>query len=224
MASERAPRLRGLYAITPEMADTDALCAKVSRSLVGGAAIVQYRAKRASTGIALEQAMRIAALCRASGALFIVNDSIDLARACGADGVHVGRDDAGVGEARRALPGAIIGASCYDDPAKAQAAARAGADYVAIGSVFASLTKPTARRAPLDRISEAARLSGLPVAAIGGIDLSNAREARDAGADMLAVISAVFDAADPEAAARAFARLYETPAPARDARTQPRAV
>jgi thiamine-phosphate pyrophosphorylase len=223
MASER-PRLRGLYAITPEMADTEALCARVSACLAGGAALVQYRAKNSARGLALEQATRIAALCRASGALFIVNDSIDLARACDADGVHVGRDDAGVAEARGALPGAIIGASCYDDPAKAEAAARAGADYVAIGSVFASPTKPAARRAPLARISEAARLSGLPVAAIGGIDLSNAREARDAGADMLAVISAVFEAVDTEAAARAFTRLYETPTPSRDARTQPRAV
>jgi thiamine-phosphate pyrophosphorylase len=224
MTSERGARLRGLYAITPEMADTGALCARVSQCLAGGAALVQYRAKSVGAALALEQARRLAALCRAAGAIFIVNDSIDLARACDADGVHVGRDDAGVAEARRELPGRIVGASCYDDPAKAAAAAHAGADYVAIGSVFASPTKPGARRAPLDRIAAAARLSGLPVAAIGGIDLSNARAAREAGADMLAVISAVFEAPDVEAAARAFTRLYENPTPVRDARTQPRAV
>jgi thiamine-phosphate pyrophosphorylase len=224
MTSERGARLRGLYAITPEMTDTGELCARVSQCLAGGAALVQYRAKNAGGPLALEQARRLAALCRAGGAIFIVNDSIDLARACDADGVHLGRDDAGVAEARRALPGRIVGASCYDDPAMAEAAARAGADYVAIGSVFASPTKPGARRAPLARIAEAARVSGLPVAAIGGIDLGNARQAREAGADMLAVISAVFDAPDVEAAARDFARLYENPTLTRDARTQPRAV
>src|SRR6185436_3112554 len=112
-----------------------------------------------------------------------------------------GRDDATVATARRSMPRGIVGASCYDDVDRAAAAARDGADYVAIGSVFASPTKPGARRAPLELIAQAARASGLPVAAIGGIDLANARQARDAGADMLAVISAVFDAPDVTAAA-----------------------
>ena len=224
MRSDVRARLRGLYAVTPQMEDTATLCARVSQCLAGGAALVQYRAKDLAGALAVEQARRLAALCRGAGALFIVNDSIEVARAAGADGVHLGREDAGVAEARRALPGAIVGASCYDDPAHAAAAARAGADYVAIGSVFASPTKPLARRAPLESIAEAARMSGLPVAAIGGIDLANARLARDAGADMLAVISAVFDAADVEAAARAFTRLYEDRSPSRDARSQPRAV
>jgi thiamine-phosphate pyrophosphorylase len=224
MKSERAARLRGLYAVTPAIADTADLCARVARCLAGGAALVQYRAKAADAILALEQARRLAALCHGAGALFIVNDSIELARASGADGVHVGRDDAPVAEARRALPGAIVGASCYDDARLAQAAANQGADYVSIGSVFASPTKPNARRAPLALLGEAARASGLPVAAIGGIDLSNARQARDAGADMLAVISAIFEAEDVEAAARALSQLYEPQARPRDARTQPRAL
>ena len=224
MGSDRAARLRGLYAITPEMKDTAALAERVSRCLAGGASLVQYRAKALDGTLALEQARRLAALCRNAGALFIVNDSIELARACGADGIHLGRDDASVIDARRALPRSIVGASCYDDPARAAAAARDGADYVGIGSVFASGTKPGARRAPLEAIGEAARLSGLPVAAIGGIDLSNARLARDAGADMLAVISALFDAPDVEAAARGFSRLYEPSTRSNDARTQPRAL
>jgi thiamine-phosphate pyrophosphorylase len=121
--------------------------------VAGGASLVQYRAKDLDRGLALEQARRIGAICRAAGALFIVNDSIDLARECGADGVHVGRDDAGVAEARHALPRAIVGASCYDNPARAEIAARQGADYVAIGSVFASRTKPGARRAPLGAVA-----------------------------------------------------------------------
>ncbi len=224
MTSSRDPRLRGLYAITPRLADTEALCAKVSRCLAGGAALIQYRAKDIDPAIALGQALRLACACREAGALFIVNDSIDLARSCSADGVHLGRDDAGVAQARRALPRAVIGASCYDDPERAREAAADGADYVAIGSVFASPTKPGARRASLAHIAEAARISGLPVAAIGGIGLDNAAQVRDAGADMLAVIAAVFDAPDIEAAARGFALLFSDPAHKADARTQPRPV
>ena len=207
MTSSRDARLRGLYAITPQLADTEALRVKVMRCLAGGAALLQYRAKDIDPAIALGQARGLAYACREAGALFIVNDSIELARSCGADGVHLGRDDSSVAQARRALPRAIIGASCYDDPARARDAAADGADYVAIGSVFASPTKPGARRASLAHIAEAARISGLPVAAIGGIGLDNAAQVRDAGADMLAVISAVFDAPDIEAAARDFALL-----------------
>ena len=127
-------------------------------------------------------------------------------------------------QARLALPRAIVGASCYDDPSLAEAAAREGADYVAIGSVFASGTKPGARRAPLEAIAKAAGASALPVAAIGDIDLHNARVARDARADMLAVISALFDAPDVRGAARAIAALYDPATRVSDARTQPRAV
>ena len=119
MTSERAVRLRGLYAITPGLSDTRLLCERVERALAGGAAIVQYRAKDFDATLAIEQARRIGAICRGAGALFLVNDSIELARVCGADGVHVGRDDAGVAQARRDLPRAIIGVSCYDDPSRA---------------------------------------------------------------------------------------------------------
>lgn len=224
MRSERAARLRGLYAVTPEMEDTKGLRERVARALAGGASIVQYRAKGAEDARAVEQAQALAALCRDAGALFIVNDSIELAQACAADGVHLGRDDAEVAYARRRLPRAIIGASCYDDSGRAAAAARDGADYVAVGSVFPSATKPGARRASLAVIGEAARASGLPVAAIGGIDLANAGRVVDAGADMLAVISALFDAPDVERAARGFSSLFSTSPSRSDARAQPRAV
>ena len=224
MASERAARLRGLYAITPELADTRLLSERVAQCLAGGAALVQYRFKHAGPQLAREQAARLAALCRACGAIFIVNDSVELARECGADGVHVGREDTAVAEARRALPNAIVGVSCYDDASRAQAAARDGADYVAVGSMFPSRTKPGARPAPLAAISRAGAASRLPVAAIGGIDLANARAVVDAGADMLAVISALFEAPDVEAAARGFANLYASPQRTPDARTQPRAL
>ena len=218
-------RWRGLYAVTPETPDTDSLLVRVRQCLEGGAAMVQYRAKSLVPGLALVQARALASLCRDHGVPFIVNDSIPLALACGADGVHVGRDDAGVREARIAMPGGIIGASCYADPDLAAAAAAHGADYVAVGCVFASSTKPAARRAPLGIIAEAARASnGLPVCAIGGITPHNAAAAVAAGADLLAVISAVFDAPDVRAAAEAIARLYATPSGGRDVRPQSRAV
>ena len=219
-------RLRGLYAVTPAIADTNLLVGRVRAAIEGGATLVQYRAKDASPGLALVQARALAALCHASGVLLIVNDSVELASAVGADGIHLGRDDAGVREARIALPRAIIGASCYADPERARAAAAAGADYVAVGSVFASTTKPGAVRAPLAVIAQARAASGgLPVAAIGGIDAGNARAAIDAGADMLAVISAIFDSPDVRAAARSVARFYDTTTPGRsDVRPQPQSL
>jgi thiamine-phosphate pyrophosphorylase len=225
MKSEWAQRLRGLYAVSPETRDTARLVALVGECLAGGAALVQYRAKGAAPELALEQAGALAAACRSQGALLIVNDSVELALAAGADGVHLGRDDADVRAARAALPGKIIGVSCYDDARLARAAREAGADYVAIGSVFASPTKPDAVRAPLETLAAAKSISGLPVAAIGGITAGNAARVIAAGADMVAVISAVFDAADVRAASRAFARLFEEPsASIANARTQPRAV
>ena len=227
MAKPKAEhRWRGLYAVTPEMADTAMLVARVEACLEGGAVMVQYRAKRAGAGESLAQARLLAARCRARGVPFIVNDSIPLALAVQADGIHVGREDASVREARIAMPHGIVGASCYDQPELATAAACDGADYVAVGSVFASGTKPGARRAPLQTIAMARERSRLPVAAIGGITPTNAPEAIAAGADLLAVISALFDAPDVRAAARAFTTLFsfEEPGEARDVRTQPRAV
>jgi thiamine-phosphate pyrophosphorylase len=203
------PALRGLYAITPGIADTRTLLARVEACLAGGAAALQYRAKALAPQLALEQAQALAAACRRRGALFIVNDSVELARATAADGVHLGRDDGDPAAARRALPRAIIGISCYADPERARAAAAAGADYVAIGSVFASATKPAAVRAPLHALAQARRIAQRPVVAIGGITLDNAGLALDAGADMVAVISALFDAPDVTAAARAFTELFD---------------
>lgn len=211
MASERRrARLRGLYAITPESRDTERLVALARQCLEGGAALLQYRGKGAPAGLALTQARQLAALCRAHDAVFIVNDSIELALAVQADGVHLGREDEDARHARIVFPEGILGVSCYADPQAAAAAAKAGADYVAIGSVFASSTKPAAPLAPLGAIARARAASGLPVAAIGGITPDNAAEAIAAGADMVAVISAVFAAPDVRAAARAFARLFDS--------------
>jgi thiamine-phosphate pyrophosphorylase len=206
-----ARRLKGLYAITPERTDTARLVREVEQALEGGAALVQYRAKRADAALALEQSRSLLDLCRAFGVPLVVNDSLDLAIAIAADGVHLGRDDGNVRAARAALPGRLLGVSCYDDPALARRAAEQGADYVGIGSVFASATKPQAVRAALERLAEARRVGAIPVAAIGGITAGNALEAIAGGADMVAVISAVFDAPDIRSAARSIASLFPVP-------------
>jgi len=222
MASERGS-LRGLYAITPETRDTRRLLADARACLAGGATLLQYRAKDLPGALALEQARALAAECRAARALFIVNDSVELAIAAGAAGVHLGRDDVAVAAARGRYDG-IIGVSCYDRPESARAARDAGADYVAIGSVFPSATKPAAVRAPLGAIELARRAGGLPVAAIGGITPANAPAVVAAGADMVAVISALFEAPDVRAAAESISRLFAPHEESRDVRAQPRAV
>ncbi|HYD56264.1 MAG TPA: thiamine phosphate synthase [Burkholderiales bacterium] len=190
---------RGLYAVTPEQVDLH----KVRRALDGGIALLQYRAKPPRR----DDAARIVELARAYDVPVIVNDAVELARASGAAGVHLGRDDAAVAAAKKDFTG-IVGASCYDDIGRARAAVAAGADYVAFGSVFASATKPLAVRAPLSLFRQARPL-GVPLAAIGGITLENAPQLVEAGADLLAVITDLFDAPDITVRARSYARLFQ---------------
>lgn len=203
-------RLRGLYAITPNQLGTGIdLSAAVALALRGGAQLIQYRDKSTDLRRRLEQAAALRTLCRAAGVPLIINDDIELARLVGADGVHLGRDDADPAAARARLgPQALIGVSCYAAYARAEAARRAGADYVAFGSFFPSPTKPLAVQAGTELLRLARRELGLPVVAIGGITSENGRALVNAGADMLAVISAVFDRPDIAAAARAFASLF----------------
>ena len=199
----RARRLRGLYAVTPDLADTADLVARVEAAIVGGATAIQYRNKTADAATRRVQAAALARAAGARGALFVVNDDAALAAAVGADGVHVGEDDGSIDAARRVLgPDAIVGVSCYNDFARAQAAVAAGADYVAFGSFFASGVKPHARRASLSLLTRAADL-GVPVVAIGGITADNAGALVAAGANAVAVITAVLGAADVPAVARA---------------------
>ena len=200
-------KLRGLYAITPDTADTDALARKVEQALAGGAAALQYRSKLLARDKRLAQAQRLAELAHGYGVPFIVNDDVEIALAVGANGAHLGRDDAALAPARERLAGKVLGASCYDRLELARAAVAAGADYVAFGSVFPSPTKPGAVRAPLSLFADARPL-GVPLAAIGGITLENAPQLLAAGADLLAVISDLFDAADVAARAREYARLF----------------
>jgi thiamine-phosphate pyrophosphorylase len=201
--------LAGLYALTPDCADTDLLLAQVRAALAGGASAVQYRNKTAAPGLRLDQARALRAACAARSATFIVNDDVELAATVDADGVHLGRDDATVIAARKRLgPGAIIGVSCYDSLARADAAVGSGADYVAFGSFFPSTVKPEAVRATNALLSAAKLRWRVPVVAIGGITAANAAPLLAAGADALAVISAVFDAPDVRSAAQALAQLF----------------
>ncbi|MDO9635389.1 MAG: thiamine phosphate synthase [Thiobacillus sp.] len=201
----------GLYAITPETADTEQLLTQVEAALTGGVAAVQYRDKSDDIARRHEQASELVVLCRQFGVPLIVNDDLRLADLADADGVHLGRDDGSVREARIILgKGKIIGASCYQDLALAQAAQAAGADYVAFGSFFPSPTKPQAARADLALLHDASPALRLPIVVIGGITLANAASLLDAGADSLAVLSALFDTPDIRASARALNHLFET--------------
>jgi thiamine-phosphate pyrophosphorylase len=203
-------KLAGLYAVTPDEPRTDILLRKVGEALSGGASVVQYRNKTAGPALRLEQGRALAALCRAAGVSFIVNDDIALALELDADGAHLGAQDGDLAEAKRRLGRAkLLGASCYDRIELAEAAVKAGVDYLAFGSVFSSRTKPGAVRAPLAIFAEARRRFALPLVAIGGITLQNAPQVFAAGADAVAVISAIFDAADIVASAAGFIRIHQ---------------
>jgi thiamine-phosphate pyrophosphorylase len=191
-------RLRGLYAITPEAPDA---VDKVRRALEGGIALLQYRRKQRD----LHEAREIAALARRYKVPLIINDDVELALELDAAGAHLGRDDGDLRAARRRLAGRILGASCYNDAELARRAIGAGADYVAFGSVFASPTKPAAVRAPLALF--AAELQ-VPLCAIGGITLQNAPGVIESGADLLAVLSDLFDAPDIAGRAAQYRKLF----------------
>lgn len=203
--------IHGLYAVTPETTDTAGLQRKVGDAIAGGARIVQYRNKTVGWSLRREQASALRTLCRANTVPLIVNDDIDLAHDVGADGVHLGREDVPISAARALLgPGALIGVSCYDDLELALDAERAGASYVAFGSFYPSAVKPGAVRASVELLPRARTALRLPIVAIGGITADNAERLVAAGADAVAVISALFQTDDPRAAAQTFSRVFAT--------------
>lgn len=206
--------LRGLYAITPDWDDTARLLAAVSQSIEGGAVMVQYRNKRADVALRHEQASELLALCQNHDIPLIINDDLRLAAMVDADGLHLGGGDGSLTEARLILgPEKIIGLSCYADLSRALTAEDEGADYVAFGRFYPSRTKPAASPAPLELLTQAQRHLQISVAAIGGIDSANAPDLIRAGADFVAVIAALFEAADIRAAAQGFQALFsEEPA------------
>jgi thiamine-phosphate pyrophosphorylase len=212
---------RGLYAISdPELIPPQDLAMRIDAAIAGGATLVQYRDKTASEAQRMERARAMLAVCRAQQVPMLINDDIALAVAIGADGVHLGRDDTLLAAARQQLDRhAIIGVSCYNELPRAVTAAEQGADYIAFGRFFASLTKPHATQAEVTLLSRAKRCLNIPIAAIGGISADNGAALIAAGADLLAVIHGVFGQADVAAAARSIAGLFDNAAVERQHRT-----
>lgn len=200
---------RGLYLLTPDCRDTATLCERVEIALGAGTVLLQYRSKLDDPALREAQARALLPVCAHHGVPLLINDDVSLAQVVGAHGAHLGATDGDLLDARARLgTDAILGASCYDDIARAERAAAAGASYLAFGAFFPSPTKPQARRAHPDLLRAAARF-GLPRVAIGGVTADNARPLIDAGADLLAVISDVFEAPDIAAAVRRYASLFQ---------------
>lgn len=195
---EEALRAARLLLVTDPRPD---LVERVEASVRGGVDIVQFREKRSSREELLPLAEELREICESGGALFTVNDDAELARLSGAAGLHIGQEDGEMSAARNILPGSFIGRSAGTMDEVWEAVAE-GADYLGVGAVYATPTKPDGDVAGLGFIRELAR-SGLAVPwfAIGGVTLETAPEVADAGAWGFAVVRAVLDADDPEAAA-----------------------
>ena len=210
MAEAGGGSLRGLYVITPDCLAPNVLLDRVRAALCGGAAFVQYRDKGGNAVRRADCARALLGLCREFGAGLLVNDDLALALAVGADGVHLGSADGDLAAARQGLgPGRLLGASCYDDFERARAAVAAGADYVAFGAMHPSSTKPLAVRASPSLFTRCRVELRVPACAIGGITVENAAPLLAAGADLLAVISDLFEAPDIASRAAAYQRLFE---------------
>jgi thiamine-phosphate pyrophosphorylase len=200
----------GLYVITDSgLCASAGLRQAVADAIDGGAVIVQYRDKGGDAQRRLAEAAGIVTLCAEHGMVSIINDDIGLALETGADGVHLGSDDADPAGARSRLgDDALIGVSCYDSLERAHAAQAAGCDYVAFGSAYPSPTKPGAVHAPLELYERAAAELDVPIVAIGGITPANAAPLVEAGCRAVAVISGIFGARDIRAAAEAYTACF----------------
>lgn len=207
---------QGVYGVTPEWPDTDRLLNAISDAAAGGMVALQWRRKTAAPDEGLQQARQVVQHCHELGVLSIINDDWRLAALTDADGVHLGRDDGKVSEARVALgDGKIIGCSCYNDVALAGRALDSGADYIAFGAMYPSTVKPDAVQATgqhvTDGLSLARAHSRGPRAAIvviGGITTHNAAPLIAAGADSIALINGLFESQDVRATAAKLAMLW----------------
>jgi thiamine-phosphate pyrophosphorylase len=201
--------IAGLYAITPDLNDTERLCKIVEESMIGGVRIVQYRNKQADSMLRIAQSRALLAICRKYKVPLIINDDVKLCLAIDAEGVHIGSSDGDIAATKDRIGNKILGASCYNQLELAQNAQVMGADYIAFGACFSSSTKPNAVKVDLS-LFEQARLLGIPIVAIGGITLENASEVIAAGANAVAVIGALYGAADVKTQAMAFCKLVDS--------------
>lgn len=205
----------GLYGVTPEWDDAQRLEHAVRAAAAGGMRALQLRHKSADASLRLQLATHMRDVCKELGVVFLINDDWQLAQHVGADGVHLGRDDAHPEIVRRALgPDMLIGVSCYADPLRAQSLLASEVAYIAFGAMFASQTKPLAPTAPMRVLGlgrELALRQPAPrpaVVAIGGIDTHNASQIIQAGADSIAVVGGLFHAPNIEAAARTLSESF----------------
>ena len=200
----------GLYAITDaQLTPEDRLVDMAAQAIAGGAVMIQYRNKTADTAQREREAHLLRDLCAAQGIPLIINDHLDLAQRVGAQGVHLGKADAQVQEARAILgEHAIIGVSCYNELQRASAAQQAGADYVAFGSFFLSETKSGTVHATIELLTEARKHLPIPRVAIGGITPENGRPIVQAGAGLIAACHGVFGQGDVQTAAWKYAQLF----------------
>lgn len=203
------PKISRLYAITPDLENTDDLLSRTRQVLEGGARLIQYRNKLADDILLREQAKLLLQLCGEYQIPLIINDHLDLAIEIDADGLHVGQDDVSVAEARNQLRwNKIIGVSCYNDLDLALQAEKEGADYVAFGAFFSSLTKPNALSVPANLVSQAKKKVSIPIVGIGGIKLTNAKAVIQAGCAAIAVCNDLFQTEDIQATATQFSQLF----------------
>ncbi|WP_415883343.1 thiamine phosphate synthase [Neptuniibacter sp. QD72_48] len=203
--------LKGLYGITDSdlMPDTETMLRKVEQSIQGGAKIIQYRDKSSDLKKRVEQASALNLICKKNKIPLIINDDAGLAAGIGAAGVHLGQSDGAIEEAREMLgEDAIIGVTCHDSLELALKAQQAGASYLAFGAFFPSKTKPNAKPAPLSLVKDVKDKVNLPIVAIGGISVDNADQIVTAGADMVAVIHALYANKKVTAAAKQFHQLF----------------
>lgn len=201
--------LQGLYVITdPDLCSSD-IINNVEQAILGGAQVIQYRNKAGNKLQQRAEALALQSLCSQHERVFIINDDISLALEINADGVHLGQTDSNILEARKRLGDKkIIGITCHNDINAAIAAQTKTANYVAFGRFYPSLTKPSAPPADIDILQQAKSQLQIPIVAIGGISVENAPTLINAGADMLAVIHAVFGQSNILKAAADFKKLF----------------
>ena len=203
--------LHGLYIITDAKLCANAIVNKVEQAILGGAQVIQYRNKTATKEIQRTEALVLQSLCKKYQRCFLINDNIELAMEVNADGVHLGQTDSSLTDARKQLgDNKIIGITCHSDITSATAAEKNSADYVAFGRFYPSQTKPTAPPATLEVLQQAQSELNIPIVAIGGINNDNASALIQAGANMIAVIHAIFSAQDIKQTAQLLSDKFTT--------------
>lgn len=203
-------RLKGLYVITDDvLTPTESVVQQIKKALDSGAKIVQLRDKTSSDEQIAKTALVLNEVCKEYGALFVLNDKVDIAIELGLSGLHIGKSDHHrVKEIRKNFDG-CIGVSCYEDIALAKQMQEVGVDYVAFGSFYVSPTKPKANIVELDILSQAKKELDIPVCAIGGINQENINEVMKHNPDMISLVSDIWRSEDIEAKSRFYANLYE---------------